>query len=50
MMALVTVQVPKERRQTVVYEDGSGEELKVSLGMTAFVSGDHMYDRLNNEE
>lgn len=47
---LMAVRVPKGRRQTVLYDDGSGDELDVSLGTTAFVSGEQMYDRLNDEE
>lgn len=47
---LLAVQVPKGRRQTLLYDDGSGDTLDVPLGSTAFVSGEQMYDRLSEEE
>ena len=34
--SLLAVEVPKGRRQTLRYDDGSGEELDVPLGTTAF--------------
>lgn len=47
---LLAVSLPSKRRQTVRYDDGSGNELDVSLGTTAFVSGYQMYDRLSDED
>ena len=44
---LMAVSVPKGRRQTLRYDDGSGDELDVPLGTTAFVSGYTMYDILS---
>ncbi|KAF6823116.1 alpha-ketoglutarate dependent xanthine dioxygenase [Colletotrichum plurivorum] len=44
---LLAVRVPGGRRQTLRYDDGSGEEMSVPLGTTAFVSGYAMYDRLS---
>ncbi|KAK1755948.1 TfdA family taurine catabolism dioxygenase TauD [Echria macrotheca] len=43
---LQAVRVPRGRRQTVRYDDGTGDELSVPLGTTAFVSGYTMYDLL----
>jgi alpha-ketoglutarate-dependent taurine dioxygenase len=37
--SLLALQVPEARTQRVLYDDGSGDELEVSLGATAFVSG-----------
>ncbi|KKA19163.1 hypothetical protein T310_6874 [Rasamsonia emersonii CBS 393.64] len=49
--SLLAVSLPStKRRQTVRYDDGSGDELDVSLGTTAFVSGYQMYDRLSDED
>ncbi|KAE8904309.1 hypothetical protein PF005_g15080 [Phytophthora fragariae] len=39
---LLAVKVPAGRRQTLRYDDGTGDELDVSLGTTAFVSGQNM--------
>ncbi|KAI9925843.1 hypothetical protein ASPWEDRAFT_173932 [Aspergillus wentii DTO 134E9] len=47
---LLAVTVPKGRRQTLLYDDGSGETLDVPLGTTAFVSGERMYEILSDEE
>lgn len=47
---LMAVSVPKGRRQTVRYDDGTGDELDVPLGTTAFVSGYEMYRRLSPED
>ncbi|KAI8625875.1 hypothetical protein F5Y19DRAFT_488852 [Xylariaceae sp. FL1651] len=47
---LLAVQVPRGRRQTCRYDDGSGDELDVPLGTTAFVSGYSMYDALSDED
>lgn len=46
---LLAVKVPAGRRQTVRYDDGTGQELDVPLGTTAFVSGYSMYDNLSDE-
>lgn len=50
MTTLLAVRVPKGRRQTLLYDDGSGETKDVPLGTTAFVSGEQMYNRLSEEE
>jgi xanthine dioxygenase len=47
---LLAVSVPQGSKQTLRYDDGTGEELQVPLGTTAFVSGYAMYDRLSEEE
>ena len=47
---LLAVKVPKGRRQTLRYDDGTGDELNVPLGTTAFVSGCAMYDALSEED
>lgn len=47
---LLAVQVPKGRRQTLRYDDGSNETLDVSLGTTAFVSGEKMFSLLSDED
>jgi xanthine dioxygenase len=47
---LLAVKVPAGRTQTVRYDDGSGDELRVPLGTTAFVSGEAMYDALSDED
>jgi alpha-ketoglutarate-dependent taurine dioxygenase len=44
---LLALKVPADRPQTVVYDDGSGDELPVSLGTTAFVSGEAAFARLS---
>lgn len=48
--SLMAVQVPAGRRQTLRYDDGTGDELDVPLGTTAFVSGYTMYDILSPED
>ncbi|KAF2143982.1 uncharacterized protein K452DRAFT_285187 [Aplosporella prunicola CBS 121167] len=48
--SLLAVRVPKGRRQTCRYDDGSGEELDVPLGTTAFVSGYRMYELLSDAD
>ncbi|KKY25113.1 putative alpha-ketoglutarate dependent xanthine dioxygenase [Phaeomoniella chlamydospora] len=48
--SLLAVQVPKGRRQTLRYDDGTGDELDVPLGTTAFVSGYKMYNLLSEED
>jgi len=44
---LLAIKVPADRPQTVLYDDGSGDELPVSLGTTAFVSGEAAFARLS---
>lgn len=48
--SLMAVSVPKGRRQTLRYDDGTGDELDVPLGTTAFVSSYKMYDILSDEQ
>lgn len=48
--SLIAVSVPKGRRQICRYDDGTGEELEVPLGTTAFFSGYKMYDMLSEED
>lgn len=48
--SLLAVSLPSKRRQTLRYDDGTGDELDVSLGTTAFVSGYQMFDRLSEED
>lgn len=50
MTTLQAVSVPKGRRQTLRYDDGTGDELDVPLGTTAFVSGYKMYDLLSDAD
>ena len=45
--SLMAVRVPRGRRQTLRYDDGTGDELDVPLGTTAFASGETMYDVLS---
>jgi alpha-ketoglutarate-dependent taurine dioxygenase len=47
---LLAVKVPAGRRQICRYDDGTGDELDVPLGTTAFVSGYTMYDILSEEQ
>ncbi|KAK4179213.1 hypothetical protein QBC36DRAFT_323031 [Triangularia setosa] len=44
---LLAVKVPSGRRQICRYDDGSGDELSVPLGTTAFVSSYTSYDILS---
>jgi alpha-ketoglutarate-dependent taurine dioxygenase len=44
---LLALKVPEARRQTVVYDDGSGDTLDVPLGTTAFVSGEKAFQLLS---
>ncbi|KAK0714928.1 hypothetical protein B0H67DRAFT_442850, partial [Lasiosphaeris hirsuta] len=44
---LLAVRVPGGRTQVCRYDDGTGDELVVPLGTTAFVSGYAMYDALS---
>ncbi|KAG9222166.1 hypothetical protein CCMSSC00406_0009021 [Pleurotus cornucopiae] len=46
---LYGLEVPKGEPQTVRYDDGTGDELHVPLGTTAFVSGRTMFDILPTE-
>jgi alpha-ketoglutarate-dependent taurine dioxygenase len=46
----LAVNVPAGRRQTLRYDDGTGDELDVPLGTTAFVSGQKMYNVLSEED
>jgi len=46
---LYGITVPKGSPQTCRYDDGSGDELRVPLGTTAFVSGKTMFDILPPE-
>ena len=48
--SLMAVKVPAGRRQTLRYDDGTGEEMDVPLGTTAFVSGNRMYELLSEED
>lgn len=47
---LLAVKVPGGRRQTCRYDDGTGDELDVPLGTTAFASGYQMFDALSPED
>lgn len=47
---LLAVKVPGGRRQTCRYDDGTGDELDVPLGTTAFVSGYQMFEDLSPED
>jgi len=49
VMTLYAVNVPQGLKQIVKYDDGSGDELPVPLGTTAFVSGRTMFDILPPE-
>jgi len=46
---LYAINVPKGSKQVVRYDDGTGDELPVPLGTTAFVSGRTMFDLLPPE-
>jgi xanthine dioxygenase len=46
---LYGIKVPGGRSQICRYDDGSGDELSVPLGTTAFVSGKIMFDILPKE-
>lgn len=47
--SLYAIKVPSGPRQTVRYDDDSGDKLDVSLGTTAMVSGKVMFDILPKE-
>ena len=44
---LLALKVPEARHETVVYDDGTGDTLDVTVGTTAFVSGETAYERLS---
>ncbi|KAJ5087124.1 Taurine catabolism dioxygenase TauD/TfdA [Penicillium angulare] len=48
--SLLAVQVPKGRRQTCRYDDGTDATLEVPLGTTAFFSGYRLYEILSDED
>ena len=42
---LLALQIPSGRKQTIRYDDGTGDEIPgVSLGTTAFVSGETAFE------
>jgi xanthine dioxygenase len=47
---LLALEVPENRLQTVLYDDGSGDTLQVPLGTTAFVSGSRAFRDLTPEQ
>ncbi len=47
---LLALEVPENRQQTVLYDDGSGDTLSVPLGTTAFVSGARAFRDLTPEQ
>jgi alpha-ketoglutarate-dependent taurine dioxygenase len=47
---LLALEVPENRQQTVLYDDGSGDTLSVPLGTTAFVSGARAFRDLSPEQ
>ena len=49
MTTLYGITVPNGNPQVVRYDDGTGDELPVPLGTTAFVSGKTMFDILPAE-
>jgi alpha-ketoglutarate-dependent taurine dioxygenase len=44
---LLALKVPEPRMQTVTYDDGTGDTLRVPLGTTAFVSGAAAFESLS---
>lgn len=46
----MAVKVPKTEKQTLRYDDGTGDEIQVSRGSTAFASSYRMYDLLSPED
>lgn len=48
--SLMAVKVPKGEQQTLRYDDGTGDELRVPRGSTAFVSSYKMYELLSPED
>ena len=49
MTTLYAKKVPRGPTQVVRYDDGTGDELPVPLGTTAFVSGQTMFNILPSE-
>jgi alpha-ketoglutarate-dependent taurine dioxygenase len=47
---LLALEVPANRQQTLLYDDGSGDTLSVPLGTTAFVSGYRAFRDLSPEQ
>jgi alpha-ketoglutarate-dependent taurine dioxygenase len=47
---LLALHVPEAREETVRYDDGSGDTLRVPLATTAFVSGERAYEGLSPSE
>lgn len=47
--SLYGIKVPQGQKQVCRYDDGTGDELEVPLGTTAFVSGKTMFDILPPE-
>ncbi|KFA79807.1 hypothetical protein S40288_00713 [Stachybotrys chartarum IBT 40288] len=47
---LLAVRVPAGRTQTLRYDDGSGDEMRVPLGTTAFADGEATYDLLSDAD
>ena len=47
---LLALEVPENRQQTVLYDDGTGDTLSVPLGTTAFVSGSRAFRDLSPEQ
>lgn len=41
---------PTTQKQTVVYDDGTGDELEITQGATCFVSGKNAFDNLSEED
>jgi alpha-ketoglutarate-dependent taurine dioxygenase len=50
MTSLLAVKVPKTRTQILCYDDGSGHEITVPLGTTAFFSGFTLFNSLSPED
>ncbi|KAH0186253.1 Clavaminate synthase-like protein, partial [Aureobasidium melanogenum] len=48
--SLMAVKVPKTETQTLRYDDGTNDEMKVPRGSTAFVSSYRMYDLLSEAD
>lgn len=48
--SLMAVKVPKSEQQKLRYDDGTGDEMSVSRGSTAFVSSYRMYDILSEQD
>ncbi|KAH7076971.1 hypothetical protein BKA63DRAFT_294012 [Paraphoma chrysanthemicola] len=48
--SLLAVKVPKTEYQTLRYDDGTGDEVRLSRGSTAFVSSYKMFDLLSEQD